>query len=106
AGNASSLGGNFNLKGGTLTTFAVTKGGSTAGAAYRFNFNGGTLRANGNNAAFLADLANTEAYIYGGGATVDTNGNAVTIAEPLRAPTGSGVSGIAIASGGGGEVCH
>lgn len=104
AGNASSLGGNFNLKGGTLTAFGVTKGASTAGAVYRFNFNGGTLRANGNNPAFFADLANTEAYIYGGGATVDTNGNAVTIAEPLRAPVGSGLNAIAVASGGSGYI--
>lgn len=103
-GNNSSLGGGFNLKGGTLTTFGVTKGGSTAGAVYRFNFNGGTLRANGNNAAFFADLANTEAYVFGGGATIDTNGFAATIAEPLRAPLGSGLAGIAVASGGAGYI--
>lgn len=104
ANATSSLGANFNLKGGTLTTFGVTKGASTAGAVYRFNFNGGTLRANGNNPAFFADLANTEAYIYGGGATVDSNGNAITISEPLRAPIGSGLSAIAVATGGSGYI--
>jgi autotransporter-associated beta strand protein len=104
AGNATSLGANFNLNGGTLTTFAVTKGASTAAAPYRFNFNGGTLRANGNNTAFFADLANTEAYIYGGGGTLDTNGNNVTVAEPLRAPVGSGLTSIAVQAGGSGYI--
>jgi autotransporter-associated beta strand protein len=103
-GNASSLGANFNLNGGVLTTFGVTKGGSTAGAIYRFNFNGGTLRANADNPAFFADLANTEAYIFAGGGTIDTNGKAVTIAEPLRAPTDQGLSGIAVANAGAGYV--
>ncbi|HET6410355.1 MAG TPA: autotransporter-associated beta strand repeat-containing protein, partial [Chthoniobacteraceae bacterium] len=104
AGNATSLGANFNLNGGTLTTFGVTKGASTATAPYRFNFNGGTLRANGTNTAFFADLPNTEAYIYGGGGTIDTNGNNVTVAEPLRAPVGSGLTSIAVQAGGSGYI--
>lgn len=104
AGNGSSLGANFNLNGGTLTTFGVTKGASTATGIYRFNFNGGTLKANGNNAAFLADLANTEAYIFSGGGTIDTNGKNVTVSEPLRAPVGSGLTSIAVQSGGSGYI--
>lgn len=103
-GHATAVGGNFNLLGGTLTAFGVTKGSSTAGAAFRFNFNGGTLRANGTNTAFFADLANTTAYVYGGGAKIDTNGNDVTIAEPLLAPVGSGVNSIAVATGGAGYI--
>lgn len=104
AGNGSSLGGNFNLNGGVLTASAITKGASTAGAVYRFNFNGGTLRPNKNNATFFADLANTEAYIYGGGATIDTNGLAITISEPLLAPLGSGLASVAVAAGGAGYL--
>ncbi|MDB6170915.1 MAG: sorting protein [Chthoniobacteraceae bacterium] len=104
AGNATSLGANFNLNGGALTTFAVTKGASTAAGVYRFNFNGGTLRPNADNAAFFADLANTEAYIYGGGGTIDTNGKSITITEPLRAPTGSGLASIGVAVGGVGYI--
>ncbi|RYD94824.1 MAG: PEP-CTERM sorting domain-containing protein, partial [Sphingobacteriales bacterium] len=101
---ASALGGNFNLNGGTLTAFGVTKGASAPDAVYRFNFNGGTFKSNGSNAAFFADLANTEAYVYGGGAKIDTNGHSVTIGEPLLAPTGSGLSAIALASAGAGYV--
>lgn len=103
-GNNSALGGNFNLNGGSLTAFGITKLNSTAGAIYRFNFNGGTLRANGDNAAFFADLANTTAHVFGGGAKIDTNGNSITIAEPLLAPTGSGVNSIAVATGGAGYI--
>ena len=105
AGNASSLAGNFNLNGGTVTAFGVTKGASTAGAVYAFNFNGGTLKANANNPAFFASLANTSAYVNGafgaftGGGTIDDGGFNVTIAQPLLAPTGSGVSSIAVSGG-------
>ena len=100
----SALGGNFNLNGGTLSAFGVTKGASSATAVYRFNFNGGTLKANGSNAAFFADLANTEAYVYGGGAKIDTNGHSITIGEPLLAPVGSGLTAIAVTSAGAGYV--
>lgn len=102
AGNAASLAGNVNLLGGTASVFGVTKGASTAGGVYRLNLNGGTLKAVAPNAAFFADLANTEAYVYSGGGTVDNGGHAITIAEPLRAPTGNGVSATGLTVSGGG----
>ena len=101
-GNAVSLAGNVNLLGGSISAFAVTKGASTAGAVYRMNFNGGTLKAAAANANFFADLANTEAYVYGGGGTVDNGGQAITISEPLLAPTGDGVSATGLTVSGGG----
>ena len=57
------LSGTLNLGGGALNTGSVTKGNANAAAAFSFNFNGGTLRATGNNTAFFADLANTEARV-------------------------------------------
>ncbi|QJE97300.1 beta strand repeat-containing protein [Luteolibacter luteus] len=101
-GNAVSLAGNVNLLGGSISAFAVTKGASTAGAVYRMNFNGGTLKAAMANPGFFADLANTEAYVYGGGGTVDNGGNAITISEPLLAPVGNGVSATGLTVSGGG----
>lgn len=103
-GNATSLGGTFNLNGGTLTTFGITKGASTAGAIYNFDFNGGTLKANADNVSFFALLPNTTAYVYGGGAVIDDGGFAVTIGQPLTAPFGSGVSTIGVAGGGAGYL--
>lgn len=103
-GNASSLGGTFNLNGGTLTAFGVTQGASTAGAVYNFNFNGGTLKAIANNPAFFEPLANATAYVHSGGAIIDDGGFNITINKPLTAPTGSGVSAIAVGSGGAGYV--
>jgi hypothetical protein len=101
-GNGSSLGGNLNLRGGTLSTFGVTKGASTAGAVYRVNFNGGTLKAAMANPAFFADLANTDAYVFPGGGTIDNNGVNITISESLKAPTGNGVSATGLTVSGGG----
>jgi autotransporter-associated beta strand protein len=99
---ATSLAGNLNLLGGTLSTTGFSAG--AASGAARINLNGGTLSARADNAAFLPDLASTEAYIYSGGATIDDGGFAVTIAEPLLAPTGSGVLSIDIIDGGSGYV--
>jgi autotransporter-associated beta strand protein len=104
AGNAASLAGHLNLVGGTLTTFGVTKGASTGTGVYRFNFNGGTLKAQQANTNFFADLANTDAYIFPGGGTVDNNGAAITITEALKAPTGNGVSATGLSVSGGGYL--
>ncbi len=104
AGNASSLNGHFNLNGGTLTTFGVTKGASTATGVYRFNLNGGTLKSNGNNAAFFANLALTDSYVNAGNSTVNANGFNITIAEPLLAPTGNGLATVPVTAGGTGYL--
>lgn len=88
-----------NLSGGILTTPKVAKPGAGTGT---FNFNGGTLRANLSTAAFFQGLTN--AYIYSGGANVDSNGFDISIAQPLNAPTASGVTGITLAGGGAGYI--
>ena len=76
-GNSASGNGTVNLNGGTLTTPKV----DTAGGASTFNFNGGTLRASAGSAVFLQGL--TTANVRDGGAKIDTNGNNLTINQPL-----------------------
>jgi autotransporter-associated beta strand protein len=77
--------GTYNLNGGTLAV-AYVSGGSGAGA---FNFNGGLLQAAGGAAsAFLGGL--TGAYVQSGGAKIDTNGQNITIAQPLLDGGGGG----------------
>lgn len=90
--------GTVNLLGGTLTTNRVTKGAGTG----LFNFNGGTLKANAVNTTFMTGLTN--AFVYSGGAKIDTAGFDITIGQALLAPNGSGVSSIAVSSGGTGYV--
>lgn len=102
AGNASSLAGTINLLGGTLAANSVTKGNSTAGGVYRFNFNGGTLKATANNLNFFNDLALTDSYVYSGGGTIDNSGFAISVTEPLKAPTGDGVSATGLTVSGSG----
>ncbi len=78
---ASTGAGSFNLNGGTLITPKISKPATGAGASAIFNFNGGTLRARVDNAAFMTGL-NT-ANVHNGGALIDTNGFNVTIAQAL-----------------------
>ena len=75
-----------NLLGGNVVTPAVTKGAGTG----TLNFNGGTLTANAASGAFITGLTN--AYIHAGGGTIANGGNAITIVQPLLAPTGNGVA--------------
>jgi autotransporter-associated beta strand protein len=88
-----------NLLGGVANVSAIN--GAWTGDKGQVNFNGGTLRASGGNATFLAVTA---AHIYSGGATIDNNGYAITIGQPLLAPTGNGVHGIASFTGGAGYI--
>lgn len=85
-----------NLNGGSLETTSILKG--TAGGAGAktaiLNFNGGELKAAANNATFLQGL--NAAYIYSGGAAINTNGKNITVAQNLLAPTGNGVSSITL----------
>ncbi|MBN8458099.1 MAG: autotransporter-associated beta strand repeat-containing protein [Verrucomicrobia bacterium] len=76
-GNNASGNGTVNLNGGSITTPKV----DTAGGASTFNFNGGTLKANAGSAVFLQGL--TTANVRAGGALIDTNGNNLTINQPL-----------------------
>ncbi len=78
--------------GGTITTMRVGK--NNAGATGTLNFHGGVLRAGvGANPNFMTGL--TAAYAYSEGVVIDNNGQAITIAQPIMAPTGSGVTAIA-----------
>jgi len=52
-----------------------------ANANATFNFNGGALRPNTSTTTFMAGL--TTANVRAGGAVIDTQGNSVTIAQPL-----------------------
>ena len=97
-GNTATGNGTVNLRGGTLSTLSI--GTANATAISTLNFNGGTLQANGSNATFVQGLTN--AYVYSGGGTIDTQANSVTIAQNLLAPTGSGLTGITVNSGGAG----
>ncbi|WP_265595451.1 autotransporter-associated beta strand repeat-containing protein [Verrucomicrobium sp. BvORR106] len=91
----------LNLNGGLYITRQITKGTGTG----IVNFNGGTLRvATGTGAAatFLTGL--TQANIYSGGVTIDTNNINTTVGQVLAAPTGNGVSTIEVTNGGSGYV--
>jgi len=103
-GNAVQLAGTVNLLGGTLSTNSIAKGASTATAVELFNFEGGTLKATASNGTFFNNLALTTAYVYSAGGTIDNGSNAITISQPLLAPTGSGVAGIASFTGGAGYI--
>ena len=105
AANVASL----NLNGGT---FQVLGFGANQNAGAVLNFNGGTLKAGNtatgtgnylaNDANFLANIASV--FVYTNGATFDDNGKTVVIAQPLQAPSGNGVSSIAVSAGGSGYV--
>jgi autotransporter-associated beta strand protein len=72
----------FSLDGGTLTINEV-RSSSNSGTAL-FNFNGGTLKAAGNNANFFSLSGGTHtAVVKDGGGVIDTNGFNVTIAQAL-----------------------
>jgi autotransporter-associated beta strand protein len=76
--------GTVNLNGGTLTTAALIPGGSlgAAGAGTSIvNFNGGTLKAQQAQVNFATGL--TAAYVRNGGAVINNNTFAVTIAQAL-----------------------
>jgi autotransporter-associated beta strand protein len=84
AGNAATN--TFHLDGGTLTTRIVRKGSATSTAI--FNFNGGTLRANTANTAFMTGL--DQANVKSHGAIIDSNGVNVIIGQNLLDGTGGG----------------
>jgi autotransporter-associated beta strand protein len=86
--------------GGTLITrVGLVWNGASIVYGY-FNFNGGTLKANGSSATFWA-IPWTGCFVYAGGATIDSQGNNITIAQPLSAPPGNGVTAISGGTGSG-----
>lgn len=101
AGAGLSIGnGTVNLNGGTITTNVVGQRATTPGV---LNFNGGTLKAGAANATFMNGLVGG-AYVYSGGAKIDTNGFDITVGQALSAPTGSGVSSIDLSAVGTGYI--
>jgi fibronectin-binding autotransporter adhesin len=89
----------LNLDGGLLNASVVS--GNFGGTYGQVNFNGGTLQASEENSTFLHVSSAT---IYGGGATIDNNGQSIVISQPFLAPTGNGVQGIASFTGGAGYI--
>jgi fibronectin-binding autotransporter adhesin len=76
----------YNLNSGTLTTPMIT---AFAGTSI-MNLNGGTLRASTSTAGFMGGL--TTANVQTGGAIIDTNGNNVTVLQPLLHPAALGAT--------------
>ena len=95
-----------NLNGGTLTTGQVQKGADPVtqlgtNTTRLINFDGGTLKVKTGTtfgATYMEGL--NGAYVYAGGGTIDTNGQNVTINQPLSAPTGDGIDGITVNTAG------
>lgn len=98
--------GMVNLNAGSL---AMNRFSPTTFGSSHVNFNGGTLRANASRTDFIP-LTLTSVYVngpfgsYAGGVVIDTADFAVTAAAPLRAPTGQGVSALAVTDGGSGYI--
>ena len=79
----------FNLNGGTLITGRIIPGTNFAGGTgTTFNFNGGILQASASSTTFLQGI--TAANVRAGGATINTNGFNITVAQPLLTGTASG----------------
>ena len=103
------------LTGGTIrSALGGITNGTTSGATNNFvqlNLNGGTIVTNQATANLIninntnATLtANSGAFVYAGGLTVDTNGLNSTIPSPLQAPAGLGVQSIAVSAEGTGYI--
>jgi autotransporter-associated beta strand protein len=87
-----------NLRGGVLTATQVTR--RTAGGLSILNFDGGTLRAGAaGNLINIGANAPDFVHVYGGGATIDDGGFAVTISPDLLAPPGDGVTALGLGVG-------
>jgi autotransporter-associated beta strand protein len=79
--------------GGMLETAFINKAGTSSSGI--LNFNNGILTAVSADATALI-RANVTTYIHAGGATIDDNGNSVTVASAMLAPAGNGVTGITL----------
>ncbi len=103
SGNATGI---VNLCAGTLSLDAFLN--NSTGTSW-LNFRGGTLRASADSPAFIPS-AMTGVYSYGplgafaGGAVIDTAGRSVTVAEPVQAPGGNGVTAVSVLEQGSGYV--
>ncbi len=85
----------YNLNGGTLQVPRIDMGSGAVGGAYAnrtFNFNGGLLKATGNQIVFIG---NTNTQIQSGGAIIDDSGYSIGIGQNLvedSASTGGGLT--------------
>jgi autotransporter-associated beta strand protein len=86
---------------GTIQARAINSALGTAVGV--LNLHGGTLKAAAAG-TFVSNLTN--AFVWSEGGTIDSNGFDVTVAQPLVAPTGSGVSGVTITPPGANYVGH
>jgi autotransporter-associated beta strand protein len=106
----------LNLNAGLLINNQIVHSNGTGAATHSFvNFNGGTLRTSNATATLISTsgtggTGSLTAYVNGafgtfnGGAVIDTNGLNSTLGIALLAPTGDGVSSIAVAAGGSGYI--
>jgi autotransporter-associated beta strand protein len=69
------------LNGGVLTVAGLTK--TRSSYANVINFNGGVLKSDSNNPAFLPAFTASTDNVQAGGAKIDDNGYAITVAAPL-----------------------
>lgn len=84
-GSATATGTNtFNLNGGVLTVPSITSQGSTS----LLNLNGGTLRATAATPTFISGITNV--YLLGGGVTIDSGANDITIPNAISDGGGAG----------------
>ncbi|MBA3848660.1 MAG: hypothetical protein C0502_01535 [Opitutus sp.] len=74
--------GTINLNGGVLAAAAVVESSGSGGG--RLNFNGGTLRATGTNAAFVSGFESGDIQLASGGGTIDSNGFNIGIANVIQ----------------------
>lgn len=104
-GNANSrLTGTLNLKAGTYATTQIVGGGVGGGAAggvARLNLHGGTLSYSGTGPQgdFINLGGDGSAHVYGN-TTLHTGDHDLVINQALLAPAGSGLSAVALSSGG------
>lgn len=88
------------MTGGTLISRVGISWNANVNTIGHFNFNGGTLKANGTSATFWTN-GWTACNVYGGGATIDSQANNITIGQPLLAPAGNGVATVTGGTGSG-----
>ncbi len=89
----------LNLRGGVLRTTTINK--TATGPSY-LNLHGGKLLASANLQNLIQNLSG--AYVYPGGAVIDTTNVNVKIPQPLLAPTGNGVTSIPLTGNGAGYI--
>jgi autotransporter-associated beta strand protein len=80
-----------NLNSGTLQAPSLSGSSNTA-----VNFNGGTLQATASSASFLGATPAANVNVYFGGVAIDTQGNNITISQPLNGAANSGISSVSI----------